>query len=85
MFGTADERLARRNERAIILQLLRDDHPAEWTLVELEAALDGVEAPALIEALDVLSRQGVVLVPADGRLIASPCARCLDALDLIGI
>jgi hypothetical protein len=75
----------RRVERAIVLQLLRDDHDTQWSRTDLQARLNDVEPAALAHALKRLERQGVVLVRAADAIMASPCARHLDALGLIGI
>jgi hypothetical protein len=57
----------RRVERAIVLQLLRDDHGTQWSRTELQAELDNIQPSALAEALERLERHGVALVPsADG-------------------
>jgi hypothetical protein len=79
---SADElRLA---ERAIVLQLLRDDHPERWTRAELLEWVPDIH-PATVDAeLLRLARTGTVLIDG-GCVKASPCARCLDALDLIGV
>jgi hypothetical protein len=74
----------RRVERAIVLQLLRDDHDERWSRTELQAALD-IEPAALAEALERLERHGVALTPSADAILASPCARHLDDLELIGL
>jgi hypothetical protein len=74
----------RRSERAIILQLLRDDHREWWTRAELGAELE-VAPAALADSLEDLELHGVVLTPDADRVLASPCARHLDALELIGV
>jgi hypothetical protein len=75
----------RRIERAIVLQLLRDDHDERWSCTELHAALDNIEPSALAEALERLERHGVALTPSADAILASPCARRLDELELIGV
>ncbi len=74
----------RRSDRAIVLQLLRDDHGEWWTRGELGAELT-IEPGALGDSLELLVKVGVVVTPDADRVRASPCARHLDALDLIGI
>ncbi len=66
-------------QRAIVLQILRDDHPARWTRAELERAL----RPGVVgDALAKLEAEEVAVV--DGEQVrASRCARHLDALGLI--
>jgi hypothetical protein len=68
-------------ERAIVLQLLRDDHDERWTLGELEREIPDLPTPY---ALDRLKAEGVA-VALDGHVLASRCARRLDDLDLIAI
>jgi DNA-binding HxlR family transcriptional regulator len=75
----------RRVERAIVLQLLRDDHDKQWSRTELQTRLNDVEPAALASALERLEQQGVVLVRSADAILASPCARHIDALGLIGI
>jgi hypothetical protein len=75
----------RKVERAIVLQLLRDDHDERWSRTELQAALDNIEPSTLAEALERLERHGVALTPSADAIAASPCARRLDDLELIGL
>jgi hypothetical protein len=72
-----------RLERAIILQLLRDDRDASWSRDELLIELGG-EMPALEEALVRLQDDGVVSI-SDEHASASGAARRLNELGLIGI
>lgn len=74
-----------RIERALVLQLLRDDHDKRWSRTELQASLDNIELSALTGALERLERHGVVVAPSDHAVLASPCARRLDELELIAI
>lgn len=71
-------------ERAIVLQLLRDDRDEQWSRAELEAELDNVEPLALSDAIAGLERHGVVVVQGE-HVVASRCARQLDELGLIAI
>jgi len=71
-------------ERAIILQLLRDDHDERWSGAELEAEVDDVPPSVLSSAIAHLERQGVVVAHGE-HVVASPCARCLDELGLVGV
>lgn len=71
-------------ERAIILQLLRDDHDERWSRAELEAEVNDVEPSVLRNAIADLEHQGVV-VAQDEHVLASPCARHLDELGLVGV
>jgi hypothetical protein len=82
---TAEE-LAYMAGRAIMLQALRDpdDHPEWWTRVELREEISDID-PAIVDAeLARLVGEGAVLIDGE-RVKASACARCLDALDLIGV
>jgi hypothetical protein len=72
-----------RLERAIILQLLRDDRDANWSREELLKELGG-EMPPLEDALVRLRGDGVLSI-ADQQVSASPAARRLDELGLIGV
>jgi hypothetical protein len=71
-------------ERAIVFQLLRDDHDERWARGELAVELDDVERSAVEAALERLQEHGVVLARPDA-IVASPSARLLDALGVIGI
>jgi DNA-binding GntR family transcriptional regulator len=72
-----------RLERAIILQLLRADREASWSREELAIELGGDMAP-VEDALARLRDDGLLSV-ADQQLSASPVARRLDELGLIGV
>jgi 2-keto-4-pentenoate hydratase len=72
-----------RLERAIVLQLLRDDREQRWTREELLAEIDA-EAPALERALSRLGADGV-LCAAEEHVWASRAARRVDELGLIGV
>lgn len=88
MRGQADER--RRDgdpwmvERAIVLQLLRDDHEERWVRAELAREISDFEPAALDEALALLERDGVLHLE-EGSVRASRAARRLDELELISI
>ena len=71
-------------ERAIVLQVLRDDHDERWPRAELGRELGDFE-PAILElALERLECEGVLCL--DGSDVrASRAARRLDALDLVGL
>ena len=71
-------------ERAIILQLLRDDHDGRWSRAELEAEINDVPPSVLSSAIAHLERQGVVVAHGE-HVVASPCARRLDELGLMGV
>lgn len=70
-------------ERAIVLQLLSDGAERRWSRAELASEL-GADTTQLETALRALHAQGVLcLVEQD--VWASPAARRLDELELIGI
>jgi len=69
-------------ERAIFLQLLRDDHPRRWSRAELECEFSSIAPLDISDALARLDAEGVVVVEGE-RVQASGCARYLDALDVI--
>jgi hypothetical protein len=79
-------------ERAIVLQLLRDDHERMWShaqlAIELESELQAGRAEiarrAVEEALKRLEREGV-LGMSEHQAWASNAARRLDELGLIGV
>jgi hypothetical protein len=70
-------------ERAIVLQLLRDDREQRWSLADLRSELDA-DATTLSAALQALSGEGVLSVSAQ-EVWASPAARRLEQLALISI
>jgi predicted ArsR family transcriptional regulator len=72
-----------RVERAVVLQLLRDDHRQHWSRAELADEL-GAEAPAIEAALTRLHAEGVVRLD-DDRISASPATRRLDGLELLAV
>jgi hypothetical protein len=76
--------LERRAERAVVLQVLRNDHDRRWSRAELEDELVYLEARVVDGALADLRQQGVVQVEG-GAVWASVAARRLDELDLIGV
>jgi hypothetical protein len=71
-------------ERAVVLQVLRDDHEARWTLAELQAEVIDLDPAVLASALSRLGRHGIV-VACDKTVLASRCALHLDALGMVSI
>ncbi len=71
-------------QRAVVLQLLRDDHERRWPRVELGRKLQDIERDVLDEALLGLVVTGVVSID-DDAVWASDAARRLDELELIGV
>jgi len=74
----------RRTQRAVALQLLRDDHEALWARSELDAELGDTGAQAIGCALASLQEAGVIELEGDS-LSASRAAWRLDELALIGV
>ena len=71
-------------ERAVVLQVLRDDRGAPWSRMALAREIPDYE-PALIElALTRLRREGV-LTSAATCVCAAPATRRLDELELIAL
>jgi hypothetical protein len=68
-------------ERAVVLQLLRDDR---WDTAELQAEISHITPPTLSSALNNLERHGL-LVSLDDWVLASRSARHIDELGLIGV
>lgn len=77
----ADTKMA---QRAIVNQVLRDDHHERWSLKQLERALGNIEPEAISDAVVRLDANGVVY-SLDEFVGASRCARYLDLLNLISI
>ncbi|MGH2902791.1 MAG: hypothetical protein ACRDK7_04300 [Solirubrobacteraceae bacterium] len=73
-----------RAQRALILQLLRDDHERRWCRAELERQLDDIAPIEISDALEGLARAEAVRLDGDA-VYASPCARHMSALELIGV
>lgn len=71
-------------ERAIVLQVLRDDHADRWTRAEVDRELYDVEAQAVTDALESLRQEGVVHL-ADDLVWASRCSRHLNGLGMVSI
>ena len=71
-------------ERAVVLQVLRDDHAELWTLEELEQEISDLPAEILRQAIRRLGGVGVVVL-GEGECKASRAARRIDALGLIAI
>lgn len=72
-----------RLERAIVLQLLRDDRQQNWSRAELASELD-VAVPVIETALSGLYGEGVV-GQDDERVWAARATRRLDELELISV
>jgi DNA-binding HxlR family transcriptional regulator len=88
MQGPTDERQRSNDlwmvERAVVLQILRDDHEERWARAELAREIPDFAPAVLDEALTHLDRDGV-LHREESSVWASRAARRLDALELISI
>jgi hypothetical protein len=71
-------------ERAIVLQLLRDDHERKWSREQLSAELAVDRSEVIEQALGRLEKEGVIGF-SDEAVWASSTARHLDELGLIGV
>jgi len=71
-------------QRAIVHQLLCDDHTERWTPKQLQRALSDIAPETIDEAVAELEAAGAIW-RLDDLVGASPCARHLFSLDLIGI
>jgi hypothetical protein len=71
-------------ERAIVLQLLRDDHEQRWVRAELAAEIPDFERAVLDKALARLEHVGILHLDGDTAW-AAHAARRLDELELISI
>jgi hypothetical protein len=71
-------------ERAVVLQVLRDDHPERWTLEELTQEIEDMPAEIVGEDVQCLAGVGVVVF-GEEECKASLSARRIDELELISI
>jgi hypothetical protein len=71
-------------QRAIVHQLLDDEHTERWTPKQLQRALSDIAPETIQEALAELEEAGVAW-RLDEYVGASRCARYLFSLDLICI
>jgi DNA-binding HxlR family transcriptional regulator len=71
-------------ERAIILELLRDDHPAPWTRKEIKRAIYDIKGWVLDHALARLEADEVVTL-AGKEVWLSLAVRHLEDLGMISI
>ena len=73
-----------RVERAIVLQVLRDDHDHRWSRSELETEIARVEPLDMSDALARLQESGIVYISRES-VWASRATERLDELGLIAI
>jgi hypothetical protein len=77
----SDDRLV---EKAIVLQLLRDDHDERWSRAELEVEMFPIGPMAISDALARLEAEGVLHLFGEA-VSASRATKRLDDLELISI
>ena len=71
-------------QRAIVLQVLRDDHEPRWTRAGLRVEIYDIEPRTIGRALKRLEAEGVVHL--EGREVwASRCALHMDCLGMVSI
>lgn len=73
-----------RVQRAIVLQVLRDDHDHRWSRSELEIEIANVEPLDMSDALASLKDSRIVCVSGES-VSASRATERLDELGLIAI
>lgn len=71
-------------ERAIVLQVLRNDKDPHWTLAELQAETYDIDPSTLCDALSRLERHGIIEA-CDDVVVASRAALHLDVLGMVSI
>lgn len=71
-------------ERAIVLQVLRDDHAEQWSRAELRGELHDIEPRAVAAAIDALHDAGAIQLTGD-LVCASSCIRRLEGLGMVSV
>jgi hypothetical protein len=71
-------------ERAIDLQVLRDDHDERWTRAELEEQVSDLAPQTIRDGLTRLEGERVIVTEGE-HVLASRCARHMDRLDLVSV
>jgi hypothetical protein len=82
--GQGEDRRTWIVERAIVLQILRDDHDERWLRAELAQEISDHPPDIVGRALARLERAGVLRLDGD-YAEASRAARRLDELEMISI
>jgi hypothetical protein len=75
----------RMAQRAIVMQLLRDDHGPLWSRGKLRKQMSDFSRYRFDQALDFLEGNQVIARDHERGISASLCARALDELGLVGI
>lgn len=71
-------------QRAIVLQVLREDHDERWTRTELEAEILDIDPATINDALTRLHAEGIVHLHGE-HVQASRAALHLDDLGMVSI
>ncbi len=74
----------RMAQRAIVLQLLRDDHDLRWSRAELRREASDLDPRAVRDGLARLKAEGVATTARE-HVLACRCVRHLDSLGLVSI
>jgi hypothetical protein len=72
-------------QRAIVMQLLRDDHDLLWRRTQLRGQLSDIGGDVFKAALKLLAEEGCIALLRGSAMRASICAQHLDELGLVGI
>ncbi len=75
----------RKAQRAIVMQLLRDDRDSLWSRGELRKQMPDFSRYRFDQALYFLEGNQVIVRDHGRGIRASMCARALDELGLVGI
>ncbi len=76
--------VVQKAKRAILFQLLRDDHAECWERPELEEELSDLPSADFAAGLDRLREQRIAYL-LKGHVWATCCARYLDSLGVVSI
>lgn len=82
---TDGNRELRMAQRAIVMQLLRDDHDRLWRRTQLRRQLPDIGGVVFKMALKLLAEEGCIALLRGSAMRASICAQHLDELGLVGI
>jgi hypothetical protein len=72
-------------QRAIVLQLLRDDHDSLWTRGELKDEIPDFSRLVFDNALELLEGDACIVLDGEQGVRASTPVRRLDELELVSI
>lgn len=72
-------------ERAIVLQLLRDDHDPLWTREELRNEISDFSHHVFKVAIDMLEGDSCIVLDGEQGVRASTPVRRMDELELVSI